>query len=226
MANKYPYVPSAGPLTKTFSHLRKSFPKEVTAETLRKLGVAPKNESYVINVLRFLGIIDEEGKKVDARAKAFLQHQDDAFASELGKVVKEAYEELFELHGEDAWSRDRGTLTQFFRTTDHSSDVVGTRQAGTFAALAGLSGHAEVAASKPSSATKKSKPMAVSAKKAKTAAVETPATHAGAVQLNQGPSGSPIGLTVRIEVNLPATGDQEIYDKIFQSIRKNLLNGA
>ena len=64
MANKYPYVASAGPLVKAVSHLRKSFPKEVTADTLRKLGVAPKNESYVINVLRFLGVVDEEGKKV------------------------------------------------------------------------------------------------------------------------------------------------------------------
>jgi len=58
MANKYPYVASAGPLVKAVSHLRKSFPKEVTADTLRKLGVAPKNESYVINVLRFLGVVD------------------------------------------------------------------------------------------------------------------------------------------------------------------------
>jgi len=58
VANKYPYVPSAGPLLRTVEHLRRSFPKEVTADTLRKLGVAPKNESYVINVLRFLGVID------------------------------------------------------------------------------------------------------------------------------------------------------------------------
>jgi hypothetical protein len=71
MANKFPYVASAGPLLRTIGHLRKSFPKEVTAETLRKLGVAPKNESYSINVLRFLGVINEEGAKVDEKAKAF-----------------------------------------------------------------------------------------------------------------------------------------------------------
>lgn len=149
MASKYPYVHSAGPLVKTVSHLRKSFPREVTADTLRKLGVALKNESYVINVLRFLGIIDDEGKKVDAKAKPFVQHQDEAFAAEFGKLVKEAYEELFELQGDSAWTQDRNGFTQFFRTTDHSSDVVGTRQAGTFSALAALSGHAEAPASKP-----------------------------------------------------------------------------
>ena len=34
-----------------------------------------------------------------------------------------------------------------------------------------------------------------------------------------------VGLTVRIEINLPAEGDQETYDRIFKSIRENLLNG-
>ncbi len=37
--------------------------------------------------------------------------------------------------------------------------------------------------------------------------------------------GGNVGLTVRIEINLPANGTQETYDNIFQSIRKNLLNG-
>ena len=90
MANKYPYVASGGPLFRTIEHLRRSFPKEVTADTLRKLGVAPKNESYVINVLRFLGVIDDEGKKVDAKAKVFLQHKEDAFANEFETLVLES----------------------------------------------------------------------------------------------------------------------------------------
>lgn len=88
MAGKYPYVASAGPLVKSVTHLRRSFPKEVTADTLRKLGVAPKNESYVINVLRFLGVIDEEGKKVDVKAKALVNHHDDVFAAEFGSLVE------------------------------------------------------------------------------------------------------------------------------------------
>lgn len=29
---------------------------------------------------------------------------------------------------------------------------------------------------------------------------------------------------MRIEVNLPANGDQKTYDAIFQSIRKNLID--
>lgn len=229
MANKYPYVASAGPLVKAVDHLRKSFPREVTADTLRRLGVAPKNESYVINVLRFLGIVDDEGRKVDAKAKAFVQHQNEAFASEFGKLVRESYEELFELHGDATWSLDRNSLTQFFRTTDHSSDVVGTRQASTFAALAALSGHADVPTPKATASAKrpKSSTEAVTKQRPKHSGKqpkhEPPLVNSGSTDTDMQ---SHVGLTVRIEVNLPASGDQETYDRIFQSIRKNLINGS
>lgn len=224
MANKYPYVASAGPLSKTIEHLRRSFPREVTADTLKKLGVAPKNESYVINVLRFLGVIDEDGRKVEAKSAAFVQHKDDAFAREFEGLVKEAYSELFELHGEAAWDLDRGSLVQFFRTSDHSSQVVGTRQAGTFAYLAALSGHSELPAKReppPRQKLSNRKPSSLSGTKSKKgrAPNDEPARH------NE-PDGKPrFGLTVRVEVNLPAEGNQQTYDMIFRSIRKNLIDG-
>jgi hypothetical protein len=43
--------------------------------------------------------------------------------------------------------------------------------------------------------------------------------------LSMDQSSQRVGLTVRIEVNLPANGDQETYDRIFRSIRKNLIDG-
>lgn len=33
-----------------------------------------------------------------------------------------------------------------------------------------------------------------------------------------------IGLTVRVEINLPADGTKEAYDNIFKSIKENLLD--
>jgi hypothetical protein len=222
MANKYPYVASGGPLSKTIEHLRRSFPREVTADTLRKLGVAPKNESYVINVLRSLGIIDEEGKKVDAKAKAFHQHKDEAFASEFEKLVRDAYGDLFELHGDAAWTLDKGNLTQFFRTSDHSTKVVGERQAGTFTYLAGLSGHAVMPARREGPAQPRPGTRAAPrAARAKAATVTESAAKPSIADDN----GRRFGLTVRIEVNLPAEGDQETYDAIFRSIRKKLIDG-
>jgi len=225
VANKYPYVASPGPLSKVVEHLRKrSFPKEVTAETLKKLGVAPKNESYVINVLRFLGLIDDAGKKVEANATAFVQHKDEEFQKLFEQVVEQAYSELFALYGTAAWDMDRASLTQFFRSSDHSTDIVGSRQAGTFLTLAALSGHGDKPITKESSPRKSATP--VSAPKAEKAAAgtrkETPVkSHAEA---SPRISEQRVGLTVRIEVNIPADGDQKTYDAIFSSIRKNFID--
>ncbi len=63
MADKHPYVSAPGNLVQVINHFRKSFPAKVNADTLKKLGFAPKNESYVLNVLRHLGLIDDDGNK-------------------------------------------------------------------------------------------------------------------------------------------------------------------
>jgi Family of unknown function (DUF5343) len=54
MADKHPYVSGTGVLVQVFDHLKKSFPANLNSEVLKKLGFAPKNESYIINTVRFL----------------------------------------------------------------------------------------------------------------------------------------------------------------------------
>lgn len=220
MANKYPYVASAGPLIKTVDHLRrKKFPEELTTDTLRKIGVAPKNETYVINTLRFLGVIDDEGKKDKEKAEAFVQHKEEEFQKQFERIVRDAYEELFELHGDEAWKLDRASLTQFFRSTDHSTEIVGGRQAGTFMHLAALSGQTELPQAREGSAKKVAKAERAPAPIPAPIKVEKHEIRGEDVSSKQ-----KVGLTVRIEVNLPADGDQETYDNIFRSIRQNLID--
>ena len=45
MADKHPYVNGTGGLIQALDHLKKSFPTTLSAEVLKKLGFAPKNES-------------------------------------------------------------------------------------------------------------------------------------------------------------------------------------
>ena len=226
MAGKFPYVASAGPLVKAITQLRKSFPKEVTAETLKKLGIAPNNESYVITTLRFLKIIDSEGKKIEAAGKIFSNHDDAAFTKEFESLVHAAYHELFDLQGDDAWQLEKGPLTQFFRTSDQSSDIVGQRQAVTFKGLAALSGHGEIPEAKAvNSQTPKAEKKAPKAAKAAKSVAPAASTQASKNTFSGDLfNKSAVGLTVRIEVNLPAGADQTTYDAIFQSIRRNLID--
>ena len=129
MADKHPYIPAIGGLAKTIVQFRKSFPTTVNADTLRKLGFAPKNESYVITTLRFLGLIDEEGKKTDIASTVFSNHGDSDFAEAFGQKVRESYSDLFELHGDGSWMLDKQSPISFFRGADQTSEITGTRQA-------------------------------------------------------------------------------------------------
>lgn len=225
MADKHPYVSGSGPIFQIVAQLRKSFPAGgITADTLKKLGLAPNNESYVINTLRFVGVIDEEGKKTKEAGNVFSHHDDTAFQKAFLPMVKKAYSDLFSLHGEVAWKLDIDSLIQYFRSTDDTSAIVGRRQATTFQALSALSGYADVPAAKQTTGKK------VESKTAGKKAIKTPTKLTSNSPINnlQPPPVSNnygVGLTVRVEINLPADGDQDTYDRIFKSIRENLING-
>jgi len=224
MADKHPYVNGPGALVQVVTQFRKSFPAAVNASTLQKLGFAPKNESYVLNVLRFLGLIDQEGKKTVEATKAFTLHDDATFAKSFAALVSKAYADLFQLHGDAAWDLDSGALITFFRSHDEATAIVGKLQASTFRVLAAYSGHGDVPAPK-TPAAKGPKPAAKPVSKKSAGAAKAPASTGGTEAVKNGKESSVVGLTVRIEINLPADGDQETYDRIFKSIRENLLNG-
>ena len=223
MADKHPYVQAPGNLAQVMSHLRKSFPGTMTAETLKKLGFAPNNESYVLNVLRFIGLIDDTGKKTETAGKVFSQHNDSAFQKQFSEIVKGAYKDLFELHGDNTWTLGTESLVTFFRSTDHTTDLVGKHQARTFQVLAGFSGHQEIP--EPKSTPAKGTTKVAKKKATSKAAPVTLQSELQAAKPSVVTSGNDFGLTVRIEINLPADADQDTYDRIFKSIRENLLNG-
>lgn len=74
--SNYPYTSGQGSLVQTFSQLRKGFPGKVDAGYLQRFKIAPANESYVISVLRFLGLIDEEGNPVGDKIGYFYGNDD------------------------------------------------------------------------------------------------------------------------------------------------------
>lgn len=223
MADKHPYLPSSGYIVQVLNHFRKSLPQKVNADTLKKLGFAPKNESYVLNILRFLNLIDAEGNKTDAAAKLFTIHDDSQFQQEFSKGIHRAYKELFDLHGDESWSLPTDSLITFFRSSDQSTALVGKLQASTFQVLAAFAGHGELPETrKRGHKSTPAQPQKAGKKTTKPAKGNPPATQLQESQLGRRPKD--VGLTVRIEINLPADGDQDTYDRIFKSIRQYLLN--
>lgn len=237
MADKHPYMSGGGGITQAISHLRRSFPPEVTAATLKKLGIASNNETYLLNILRFIGVLDEGGKRNSKAATVFNKHDDAEFQAGFSELVAAAYSDLLGLHGEAAWTLPSDKLISYFRNTDHTSAIVGQRQASTFQALAAIAGKSDGAPRVGAAKSRKADPATAKAGAKK--AQERPASKQTAPVSPASPSPIPspqpprsegngssgVALTVRLEINLPAGGDQETYDRIFKSIRENLLNG-
>ena len=141
MADKHPYSPGGtGGVAAAITQLRKSFPKSVDADTLKKLSIAPSNEGYIINILRYIGAIDAEGNRTE-KAAAVFSKPDDEFAKDFEEMIKSVYSDLFELHGVEAWKLPPDKLKAFFRSADQTSDLVGRHQANTFLSLASFAGH-------------------------------------------------------------------------------------
>jgi Family of unknown function (DUF5343) len=220
----HPYISGAGNITQMVGFLRKNFPPTVSAETVRKLGLASKNESYVINVLQFLRLIDEDGKRTDVGHKVMTTHNEDDFRKAFGGLIREAYEDLFAIRGDDAWTMSRDDLISYFRSADKTSEIIGSRQAGVFMALSELAGHE----AQPSTGNSKSKSASTASTK-KAAKKPAPVVQAAAPTAKGGGDAvsmkakSDMALTVRIEINLPAEGSKETYDAIFKSIKANLF---
>jgi hypothetical protein len=213
----FPYTTTVAGLTATIRQLRSKFPSTVTADTLKKWSIASNNEAPILVVLRFLGLIDADGNKDENRSSAFHEHDDTQFAAKFEQVVREAYSELFETFGEDAWSIQRPKLIGFFRNSDSTSARVGQLQALTFVALAALAGHGEappVPTPGPRSTTRRD---TVTGNRKPTRRLPPPDP--------KGDEKQPPAITLRVEVNLPVTDDQRVYDSIFKSMRTHLLNG-
>jgi len=225
----YPYTSGQAALAQVFSQLRKGAPPKIDAGYLQRFNIAPANESYIISILRFIGLVDDDGARIES-ASNYLFENDDKFKAGLEKAVRKAYSQLFD-EMTDAFSEETQNLVHWFRAADKTSELVGKRQASTFLTLGALAGYGELPAVRvngPKAATSKG-----GASKKKAAAAESSSKEQivhggvpkenGAGARNSGPEGE-FGLSVKVEVNLPAGGDAATYDAIFASIKKHLMS--
>lgn len=212
----YPYIPVQGAVRALFAQLKNSFPNTVDAAYLQKSGLAPGNEGSALGVLRFIGVTDDENKKVDPAWKLF-NKSDAEFEKGLLKILTEKYADLIQIYPE-AWKTEKSKLVHYFREADDTGKTTGGRQASTFLTLAELAG-CEVSQSSASRKTS-AKPSPKTKAKPKQPGTKTPPAMPPKVE----PLTSPVQFAIRIEMNLPVTDDQKVYDALFKSMRENLID--
>lgn len=219
----HPYISGPNNIAAAIALLRKNFPSTVTSDTIKKYGLASNNESYVINVLKFIGLVDEDGKRTSVAQDVFSKHDNEDFQKAFSALVRSAYADLFDVRGDDAWTLDQSGLVSYFRSADKTSEIIGGRQAGVFRVLASVSGYGEPAQAAPRSprtpSPKSGTPKVASTRVQSRQSVAPPENEKGAEAKSR-----ETALTVRIEVNLPAGATKQNYDDIFRSMKEHLLN--
>jgi len=176
-------------------------PKTVSQSYLKSLGYTSSHDWKIIPILRFIKFLDTGGRPIDL-FKSFRDTRKQK--ATMAQALKESYADLFELYSNPC-AKDDQTLENFFRTATGRG---GRMLKATVSAFKTLCGFADFAAPAiPITPKPTPTPTAIS-----TPAVQLPVMREGGVTLN-----------VNIRLELPATQDATVYDKIFQSLKKHLL---
>ncbi len=106
-----PYGPARGML-QALNMLRRTTPSRIDSDYLRVNKVAPGNEYKVVGALRFLGLIDEDGKPTDG--SRLLKTKGTTYTQALQEIVRKAYSGVF--HGLRSDGVNREGIYNYFVT--------------------------------------------------------------------------------------------------------------
>lgn len=128
-----PYGPTRGML-QALQLMRKTTPPKVDGNFLRMNRIAPGNEYKVVGALRFLGIIDDEGRPTEK--SRLLKTKGEAFTSALRDIVRNAYKGLFQHLGSGKKSPE--DIYNYFVTEEELGAEMATKATRFFVQLCHL----------------------------------------------------------------------------------------
>lgn len=84
------------PVLQTFKEIRgRSLPDQITSATLEKWDIASSNAYQVMQVLKFLKLVDEDGHPTD---KLHELHRAEDYEATLASILRDAYDFIFEYY--------------------------------------------------------------------------------------------------------------------------------
>jgi hypothetical protein len=196
---KFPYTPNPKNVTEFFSKMQSvGVPSKVDIGYLKSIGFTSSNDRYLVGVVKSLGFATGNGSPTDRwqtyRIKA-------TAGSTMASAIKDTYKKLFEIH-HDANAKDDQTLQDYFKANTTSAESVVQLMLQTFKNLCALADFEAVPAE---------------------ASVSEPTVHLPTKEeAARIPTSTP-GLTVNINIQLtlPATDDETVYDRLFASLKRN-----
>jgi hypothetical protein len=179
-------------------------PEAVTQTYLNSLGYTSSSDRQIIPILKFINFIDSSGKPTDL----FKNYRDTGKSKGImAQALRDSYAPLFKTHAKP-WEKSDADLENFFRTATGRGSRMLAATVGIFKTLCQFADFGAAAITIGPTPTPMPTPSPISAP-----TVQLPLAKEGGVTVN-----------VNIRLELPATQDADVYDKIFESLKKHILS--
>ncbi|MDE2696917.1 MAG: DUF5343 domain-containing protein [Chloroflexota bacterium] len=199
----FPYVQATTRIPKLFTELHeRGRPDKVTQRWLTGAGFTSSSDRPFINLLRFLGIIDQGGTPT----ADYDRLKQTGWKGELAAMVQSAYADVFQALP-NANSRTKKELENQFRAIDTgASSRIITMKVSTFSSLV------DVADFSASSSIPESPSSQAS---------DAPQATADTESATSGAKG-PVSVNINISLEIPVTDKPEVYEHLFRSMSEHL----
>jgi len=202
---EYPYATVVSKIPLLFDKIKSTGqPRKINFSWLKSIGFKSSNDQRLVPLLKAINFVDNNGVPTERWLKFRADNK------VLAEGIMEGYKELFDVYP-DAYNRSKEDLFNFFSTKTTAGNQVINKMVGTFLELCKIADFSNITSSDivhdtPSlSKTEKKVSEKVLQRK----------------QLGNLEHG--ITININIQLTVPETTDDEIYDKFFEALKKHLL---
>lgn len=196
-----PYTPNPASIPKFLQHIQSAgVPQKVNLDYLTSVGFKSSNDRYLISILKSIDFLDPHGVPTD-RWRTYRNKA--TGRGVLGSAIRHGYQDLFVTYP-NAHERDSEALRNFFSSRSDLAATTLERAVQTFKTLCGVAAFSA-----------QDEPLQTPAQSQLEAAT---VSHAAASK-----PGLP-AININIQLQLPATDDAGVYEKLFAALRKHLLD--
>lgn len=203
---EFPYTPVTGKLKTFFQKmLEVGQPPTVNVQWLSSIGFKSSNDRKFIPIVKFIGFADQSGKPLGR----WLTYRDKSHSGKvLAEGIRAGYTELFGIYP-NAHERGVGDLENFFSTRTKGGAQVVSQTVATFMTLCKLADFSDT-------------PVETMVSSKRLLPEGTKADIGSAKHVSQG-LGPGITVNINIQLTVPDTTDETVYDKFFAALKKHLL---
>lgn len=193
----FPYTNAHGKLNAFLQKTRDAeVPDKATAKWLKSVGFKGNYDYTLLRVLKALGFADKSGSP----AQVWKDYRGTKPKQVLAKCIRTAYSPLYDTYA-NAHDRSDEEIADAIRAKSDADEPTRGLIVNTFRALCALADYEEEESSQGGTAGD------------------------GSLRGTVGRLGAAVTVNINVQVTLPETTDETVYDKVFAAMKKHLFGG-